>query len=285
MTGCWKIGNLKLKNPYFLAPMEKVNDIAFRILCKKAGAGLSYTGMTNPLTHQKILLDDKPALQIFSKDERGIKEFIKKYERKISLIDFNLGCPSKAAKKHRFGCFLHNKPRTIEKILSTIRNSTKKPFTIKIRKSKQAIKIAKTAEKYCNAITIHPRTQEQGYSGKPDIDFARKLKSKLNIPVIYSGNVNLKNADSLLKEFDFVMIGREAIGNPNIFSQLTGKTTRKLDFNDYLKLARKYKFPFSQIKFQAMNFTRFKKNARELRMKISRAEGVEEIERIFNSIK
>ena len=51
MTPKSKIKNLKLKNRFFLAPMEEVNDIAFRLICKEAGAGMTWTGMIHPQTH------------------------------------------------------------------------------------------------------------------------------------------------------------------------------------------------------------------------------------------
>ncbi|MBU2562134.1 MAG: tRNA-dihydrouridine synthase family protein [Nanoarchaeota archaeon] len=264
------------RNKYLLAPMEEVNDVAFRLLCKKAGAGLTYTGMINPLTQQKIHLDDKPALQLFCTNTKGIKEFVKKYDKKVCLWDFNLGCPAKTARKHGFGVFLHHDMKTIEKILKTIRESTKKLVTIKIRKSRYALKITKLAEKYCDAICIHPRTQKQGYSGESDLKFAEKIKKQAKIPVIYSGNVTEKNADLLLKKFDYVMIGRKAIGNPEIFAKLTNKKIM-FDFKDYLKLAGKYDFPFRQIKFQAMNFTKRKRGARKLRLKISRVKNLKEL--------
>jgi tRNA-dihydrouridine synthase len=77
------IKNLKTKNRIFLAPMEEINDIAFRIICKKAGCGLTYTGMINPQTKQKINLEDKPALQLFCTNSKGIKEFMKNMTRKF----------------------------------------------------------------------------------------------------------------------------------------------------------------------------------------------------------
>ncbi|MDO8517351.1 MAG: tRNA-dihydrouridine synthase [Nanoarchaeota archaeon] len=274
-----RIGNLKLENRYLLAPMADVNDIAFRLLCKKAGCGLVYTGMVNPLTKQELILDDKPALQIFSTSERGVEEFIKKYEKKVSLFDFNLGCPAKTAKDLGFGSFMHDKLEVIENILKIMKKSTKKPISIKLRKSDDALKIAKIAEKYCDAICIHPRTASQGYSGIPDIKFAEKLKKNLSIPVIYSGNVNAENADEFLKTFDFVMIGREAMGNPEIFAKLQGKKI-KIDFKDYIALAEKYNLKFSQIKMQALNFTKAKKNAKELRRQIVNAKSVLDIEKI-----
>ena len=93
------IGNLKLKNRLLLAPMLEPNDIVFRLLCKKAGCSLSFSGMTSSLTQHDLILEDKPALQIFSNSIKGIKEIIKKYDKKVSLWDFNLGCPSKLSKK------------------------------------------------------------------------------------------------------------------------------------------------------------------------------------------
>jgi len=91
--------------------------------------------------------------------------------------------------------------------------------------------------------------------------------------VIYSGNVNEKNSKELLKKFDYIMIGREAIGRPNVF----GKKP-KIKFGDYLKESEKYNFPFRQIKFQAMNFTKGKKNATELRLKIFKIKNLRELE-------
>jgi len=282
------IGNLKLKSRIFLAPMHQINDVAFRLLCKKAGAALTYTGLINPQTREELHLDDAPALQFACNSEKGIKDFIKKHNKDISLYDFNLGCPSPHAKSSKLGYFMIHELEKIEKILKEIRESTKKPLTIKIRKMPggQTKAIIKLAEKYCDAISVHPRTQPQGYSGEPDLEFARQIKKSTKLPVIYSGNVNNKEqADKMLKEFDFIMIGRSAIGNPNIFSEALGKKLKKpLNFNDWLKLAKKIegsKLHFSQIKFQAINFTRDFEGAPELRHKLSLCKNEKEIENVL----
>lgn len=274
----YKIKNLILKNRIFLAPMERINDIAFRILCKKAGCGLTYTGMINPQTKQKFFLDDKPALQLFCTNTKGIKEFMKRYDKKISLWDFNLGCPAKNARKHGFGSFLKDL-KVIEDILIIMRENTKKPITIKIRKSPLSFELIKIAEKYCDAICIHPRTYKQGYSGKPDMNFAMEIKSKTKLPIIYSGDVNEKNCESLLNIFDYVMIGRKAIGRPEIFSKLT-KTKFKKSFLEYLTLAKKYEIPFRQIKLQASNFTKGVENSAKIRNKIAKIKNIKELEKI-----
>ena len=273
------IESLSLKNRIFLAPMEEVNDIAFRILCKKAGCGLTYTGMISPLSKQKLNLDDKPALQLFCTSPKGIREFMKKYDKKVSLWDLNLGCPAKTARKHEFGSFLEDL-EIIEKILREMRKNTKKPLTVKMRKSKISFDILDIAEKYCDAICIHPRTSSQGYSGEPDLKFAEKIKSKAKIPVIYSGNVNEKNYKEFLKKFDYVMFGREVIGRPEIFARATNTKFEK-SFKDYIKLAIKYKLFFRQIKFQSMNFTKGLRGSAKLRKEISQIKNMKELEKII----
>lgn len=275
----YKIGNLKIESRVFLAPMLEYNDLAFRELCKKAGAGLCWTGMINPLSGQKFDFSDKPAIQLFCNNEKGVDEFVRKHDSQAAMWDFNLGCPSKKAGNCKIGGFMQDLVM-IEKILKIIRENTDKPVTIKVRKSKNAFKLVKIAEKYCQAICIHPRTREQYYSGEPDINFAEKIKKKNEIPIIYSGNVDENNVADLLKKFDFVMIGRKAMGNPNIFSKINSQKT-SYDFSDYLNLAIKHKIEFSQIKIQAMVFTKGKNNASDVREKITHAKTIREIEKIM----
>jgi len=280
----YRIGNLKLKNRFLLAPMLEPNDIAFRLLCKKAGCGLTYTGMVSPLSKQKMYLDDKPALQLFGNDAKGIASFIKKYDKKVSLWDFNLGCPSKLSRRLEHGAFMHGEMEVIEEILKAMRGATKRPVTIKLRKSNNAIEIAKMAEKIgIDAIGIHARTFGQGYVGEVDYDFALKLKKAVSVPVIFSGNVDEENANRILKDFDFVFIGRAAIGDPGIFARVGGSKT-KVEFMDYVKLAKKYRLFFRQVKYQAMSFTKGDFGAKKVRMKLIKAKNVIEIEAAMKTI-
>ena len=236
--------------------------------------------MVNPLTKEELILEDNPAIQLFSTNEKGIAEFISKHQGNAQLFDFNLGCSAKTAKKHELGAFIPQNDDNIKKILKAMRESTKKPVTIKLRKSVNTFKIVKTAEKYCDAICIHPRAINQGYSGKADISFAEELKRKTSLPIIYSGDVNEKNADKLLEKFDFVMIGRNAIGYPNIFAKLTG-TDKDFSFSDYLALALKYKLKFEHVKAQAICFTKYQENACKLRERLSKAKDLNELKKLL----
>ena len=163
-----------------------------------------------------------------------------------------------------------------EDILKVMRSSTKKPVTIKIRKSNEAVELAKMAERVgVDAICVHARTISQGYSGEVDYDFALKIKKAVGIPVIFSGNVTEDTVEDILKDFDFVMIGRAAIGRPEVFGG------SRIEFAEYLKLAKKYKLFFRQVKYQAMNFTKGIAGGKALRMALIDAKDIEDIERIM----
>jgi tRNA-dihydrouridine synthase len=236
--------------------------------------------MFSPLSQQTPYFDDKPALQLFGATNKGFRDFIKKYDDCVSLWDFNLGCPSKLSKKLGHGAFMHKDFENIEKILKTMRRNSKKPISIKLRKSPQALDVAKIAEKYVDAIAIHPRTIEQGYSGVPDYEFALLLRDTVKVPIIYSGDVNESNISKILKDFPFVFIGRSSMGNPGIFTRLLGEESN-ITFRDYLELAEQYNIPFRQVKYQAMCFTKGESNAKELRRGVMVAKTLEEIKKVW----
>ena len=273
----YRIGNLELENKVFLAPMLEPNDIAFRLLCRRAGCGLTYSGMTSALSRKKLDLDDKPALQLFGNSVNGIGSFMKKYDSKVSLWDFNLGCPSKLSRKLEHGAFMSGDLDLIESILKVMRANTKRPLTIKIRKSENALEIVEMAERYVDAVCIHARTIGQGYSGEVDYDFALEVKKNTKLPVIFSGDVKLDNIERILEDFDFVMIGRAAIGKPGIF----GKSEDDVGFEEYLKLAKKYGLFFRQIKYQAMNLTKGVVGGKKLREALVEAGNIGDVEKVM----
>ena len=296
----YRIGNLELKSRVLLAPMLEPNDIAFRLLCKRAGCGLTYTGMVSSLSKKKLDLDDKPGLQLFGNSSEGIADFMKRYDSEVSLWDFNLGCPSKLSRKSGHGAFMSGELKNIEEILRVMRENTERPVTIKIRKSDYAFDILEIAERVgVDALCVHARTVGQGYSGEVDYDFALKVKAKTSLPVIFSGilkgmpsvqmasanadrvgNVERINIKRILEDFDFVMIGRAAIGKPGIFGGGV-----EVGFSEYLKLAKKYKLFFRQIKYQAMNFTKGVVGGKNLREALVEAGDIESVETIMGKNK
>jgi tRNA-dihydrouridine synthase B len=119
--------------------------------------------------------------------------------------------------------------KLLEKIVTTVSRSTRIPVTVKTRsgwdqKNIVALQVAKIAQECgASAITIHPRTQKDDYSIKADWDLISRVKRETNIPVIGSGDIFApQDAKNMLDSTgcDAVMIGRGALGNPWIFSQI-----------------------------------------------------------------
>lgn len=233
-----RIGNVTLENNVILAPMAGVSDLPFRLLCRKAGAGLVCMEMVSAKAiyyHNKNteeLLTIHPlelpvSLQLFGSEPQILGDMAKRIEdRPFSILDFNMGCPVPKVVNNGEGSGLMREPKLAEEILSALVKAVNKPVTVKIRKGFDeahcnAVEIAKIAES-CGvaAIAVHGRTREQYYSGHADWDIIRQVKEAVKIPVIGNGDVDGPRAARAMLEqtgCDGIMIGRAAQGNPWIF--------------------------------------------------------------------
>lgn len=233
-----QIGNIKLKNNIFLAPMAGVTDLAFRIICDKFGAGLSYTEMvsakalsfSDKKTRRLMETENLPtAVQIFGSEIEIISQMIPKIESQGLFVDINMGCPAPKIVNNGEGSALMRDLEKAEKIIDAAVRAATKPVTVKMRAgwdegNKNAVELARIAESCgASAVTVHGRTREQFYSGKADREIIRKVCENVTIPVIANGDVfSAEDGASLLRETGAaaVMIGRGAQGNPWIFKQM-----------------------------------------------------------------
>ncbi len=234
-----QIGNVKLKNNVFLAPMAGVTDLAFRRMCVRYGAGLVYSEMVsskalyyNDKKTKQLLnstADEKPlAVQIFgSEPEIMASTAHMALETGAEILDINMGCPAPKIVNNGDGSALMKNPGLIGKIVSAVAGAVNVPVTCKIRSGFEdinALEIAKIIEANgASAIAVHPRTRKMYYSGKADWDIIKQVKESLSIPVIGNGDIFSAEDAAAMLEYtgcDAVMVGRGAQGNPFIFKQI-----------------------------------------------------------------
>lgn len=299
-----KIKNVEIKNNLFLAPMAGITDKAFRCLCKKFGVGLTYTEMVSVKglfynsKNTKQLLDtfesESPcAVQLFGNEPEVFRTVIKSgVLDKFDIIDINMGCPAPKIVKNGDGSSLMKDLNLASEIIKACVESTDKPITVKFRKGfyKTDDKLTQFA-KMCessgvSAITVHPRTREDFFSGEIDIEDIKKVKQAVNIPVIGNGDVVDENSykKMLSSGCDGVMIGRASFGCPEIFSILQGKEVKqtKLEIiKEHLSLLRQ-DFEDSYIvklfKKHILAYLGGFKNANELKRQIVLVNDLKQIE-------
>ena len=239
-----KIGNIEFdRYPVFLAPMEDVTDLAFRLICKEFGADLVYTEFVSAdalvryvdrtMKKLTILPEERPvAIQIYGKDPQTMVEAAKIAARSHpDIIDINFGCPvKKIASKGAGAGLLRDIPRMLE-ITEAVVKAVGVPVTVKTRlgwdnDSKIITTLARQLQD-CGiaALTIHGRTRAQMYTGEADWTLIGEVKNdpRISIPIIGNGDVvTAEGAEEKFRRYgvDAVMIGRGSIGNPWIFAEI-----------------------------------------------------------------
>lgn len=221
-----------------MAPLAGITNLPFRRIVKEAGAalvcsemisaaGLVY-GTKNTLKLLDSSLDEKPlSVQLFgAKPEIMVRAAQMVEESGADILDINCGCSVKKVTKTGSGVTLMRTPAMLSAILKEVRKAISIPLTIKIRtgwdpSGDQAIQMLEIAENNgVDAITLHPRTATQGFSGTADWGIIARIKEKSRIPVIGNGDITTpESALNMIKQTgcDAVMVGRAAIGNPLIF--------------------------------------------------------------------
>lgn len=237
------IGNIEIKNKVVLAPMAGISNPAYMKICEEMQVGYAVTELisaeaivrNNKKTLEMLNGIDKlkipVAVQIFGSNpetlSKAAKILVDLY--KIKIIDINMGCPvPKVAIKSQAGSSLLKNPEKVYEIVKSVVQSIQVPVTVKIRSgwdenNINAIEIAKKIEEAgASAITIHPRTRKQGYSGLSDWNIIKKVKEAIKIPVIGNGDIKTcYDAKKMIEQTgcDAVMIGRACLGNPWLIKQ------------------------------------------------------------------
>ena len=236
-----RIGTLSIEQPVFLAPMAGITNLNYRLLARELGCGLAFTEMVSasglirrtPKTYR--YLDSAPSdtplgIQIFGSDPGMMAEAASIAAEKCGeLLDINMGCPVKKVVRTGAGAALMREPARVKSLVAAVRKATSLPLTVKIRAGWRpgeinALAIARIAQdEGADAVTVHPRTADQGFGGVSDWSVIRRVKEALTIPVIGNGDIHApEDALRMMDETgcDAVMIGRGALGNPWIFDEV-----------------------------------------------------------------
>jgi nifR3 family TIM-barrel protein len=262
-----KIGDIEFSDyPIFLAPMEDVTDIGFRLLCKRFGADVVYTEFVSSdalirdvkRTKEKIIFNEEErpiGIQIYGSDPDAMVESAQICEEaNPDLIDINFGCPVRKIAGRGAGSGMMRTPERILEITEKVVKAVKTPVTVKTRlgwdeESKIIVTLAEQLQdRGIAALTIHGRTRSQMYKGEADWSLIREVKnnSRMFIPIIGNGDVD--SVELCKQRFDetgvdAVMIGRGSIGRPWFFRELkhylhTGEQLPKEPFLWYLDILK-----------------------------------------------
>jgi len=224
-----------------LAPMDGITDSPFRCLAKSFGADVVFTEMISAdglLRKSKSIFNklrfkrrERPIIaQIFGKEPKILGEAAEILERdfKFDGIDINAACPKRNVLKSGHGGALIKNPRLLFSIVNVVRHKIKVPLSVKTRigfgNPSEVFKIAKGLEACgIDCLIVHGRTVKQNFSGKANWEIFSKIKSKIKIPLIASGDIFSKSDLArlfLTTNVDGALVARGALGNPWIFEGL-----------------------------------------------------------------
>ena len=240
-----KIGNIEFgPYPVFLAPMEDVTDIGFRLLCKQMGAAMVYSEfvaadalirmVNKSLMKLQVCQEERPvAIQIYGKEADNVREAAKivVQEARPDVLDLNFGCPvKKVAGKGAGAGMLQNVPQMLA-ITKAVVEAVDVPVTVKTRLGwdqdhRIIVDLAEQLQDCgIQALTIHGRTRAQMYTGEADWTLIGEVKNnpRMHIPIIGNGDVTTpQRAKECFERYgvDAVMVGRATFGRPWIFREM-----------------------------------------------------------------
>lgn len=316
----WKIGNVEIKTKAVMAPMAGISNPSYMKIIEDMGCDLAFTEL---ISSEAIIRNNKKTLDMLNgidnlKMKVGVQIFGSNPEvmakaakilcelHKIDIIDINMGCPvPKVALHSDAGSGLLKNPTKVKEIVEAVTEAVNIPVTVKIRSgwdsdSINAIEIAKIIEEAgASAITIHPRTRAQGYSGKADWSIIKKVKESVNIPVIGNGDIkSCYDAEKMLIETncDAIMIGRGLLGNPWLIRDTINYLEKKEEpinvslhekiemIKKHLDLLVKYKSEKAallEIRSHISWYLKGENNSKEVKEKICKAKNIEEVKEII----
>lgn len=321
LNSAFMIGNVEIPHRTVLAPMAGVTNSAFRTIAKEFGAGLVVMEMVsdkgilynNEKTLHMLHIDEGEhpvSIQLFGNDGDSLAraaEFIQA-NTKTDLVDINMGCPVNKIVKNEAGAMWLKDPDKIYQVVKTVKSVLNIPLTVKMRTgwadNSLAVENALVAEEAgVAALAMHGRTREQMYTGHCDHEtLAQVAQAIKTIPFIGNGDIKtVEDAKFMIDEVgcDAVMIGRGALNNPYLFTQInhffeTGEVLPDLTFAKKLAIAYDHlsrlvdlkgeKIAVREFRGLAPYYLRGTSGAAKIRGAVARAETLDQVKEIFDRI-
>jgi len=241
MKPTFSFENISLYGNMILAPLDGISDQPFRWICRNMGSAATYTEFINVLDVPRNLdyiekrtcfsKSERPiGFQLYGKDSDNIlKAALILSKKQPDFFDINLGCSVKRVAGRGAGAGLLKDPEAIKKIITKLVKNINIPITAKIRLGwdqdtlnyKDLSRIIEDSG--AAMIAVHARTRDQNWQESANWDAIGEIKQAVQIPVIGNGDVSSKkDVQKMIKQTgcDGVMIGRAALGNPWIFSEI-----------------------------------------------------------------
>ena len=247
LSSPFRIGEVEIGSRVVLAPMAGVSVQAFRRQGRRFGAGLVCSEMVSAcglsygnertLGYLRIARDEHPlAVQVFGSDPATVAEAARMCEAAgADIIDINFGCPVKKVTKTGAGASALDNHDIAIGVTSACANAVSVPVTVKLRRgvrngSRDCLTLGpKLADAGAQAITLHPRSAQQMYTGYADHDLTAELVTLVDVPVMASGDITTRaGAQAVLERTGAaaVMIARGAQGDPWLLAELVDGVPR-----------------------------------------------------------
>ncbi len=275
----WKIGPIEIESRAILAPMAGVTGHPFRMLCREQGAGLVYTEFVSAngiirenektLDMMKFKEAERPiGVQIFGETPAVLAQSAKYIEETVKpdIIDLNFGCPVPKVTKRGAGSAILKDLPLMDEVAKAVVEAVSIPVTAKIRAGwNSGCIIAPAAAEALQdagiaAITLHPRTTKQLYTGEADWGLIAETRKAISIPLIGNGDIkSAQDAKRMMDETgcDAVMIGRRALGNPWIFKEIN-EYLEKGTIPEPIRLIDRVKLCHRHLHMEALSIGQFR---------------------------
>jgi tRNA-dihydrouridine synthase B len=244
LRSSWTLGGVVVPTRVVLAPMAGVSVQAFRRQGRRFGAGLvcsemvSCAGLSHgnerTLGYLRIADDEHPlAVQIFGSEPAAMSGAARMVEEAgADIVDINFGCPVRKVTKTGAGATLLEDPDRACRIVASVAGAVSVPVSVKMRRglddgSRAALTVGpRLVEAGASALTLHPRSAKQMYTGEADHSLTAELVDLVDVPVVASGDIRSRaRAQAVMAATGCaaVMVGRAAQGNPWAVAEIAGE--------------------------------------------------------------